>query len=1006
MAAASSNDDLDAIGRLLDASLDPRQNKAAELALRQHQQQPGYALALLRIVASDRFAQTTRLAGALGFKNAVRAGWVDSDGNHLMAPADVAAIKGELVGLMAAVPLPAVRAQLGEAVSIIADSDFWERWDTLVDDLVARLGQAQAAPQQVHGLLEVAHSIFSRWRPLMRSDALFTEINHVLDRFAAPLLALLHHADQRARGDAARGDAKALRDDLHTVDLVVQLLYDLSCQDLPPLFETNLPAIADLLLRYLAADDDDAIKAEATVLAADGDGGDDDDDSADPGALDNVRAAIFELLVLWETHFEEELKPLLKRFMEVSWALLARTGRQARHDTVVSRDLMFLSTVARVRSEAEIFNNESALGEVLDRVVLPNLTLRESDLELLEDEPVEFVRRDVDGSAAETRRRAATEFLRQLLHHFEQLVTTMALQRVNKLLSDYSAGGENAWMHKDVAVYLFSAVAARGVPTAQHGVTDVNPLVNPLEFFSRNVAVDLTDADANSVHPMLQVDAMRFLNSFRSRLGPADWNAALPLLVRRLASQDPVVYTYAAVAVERALHLTDPASGAPAVPRQLVTPHCGEMLGQLFALIRRDPAPEKMQQNEFLMRCVMRVLVVVKADVLAAAGNPVSLTAENLVAITDVIRHNPANPRFYYYHFEALGALIRFAAPPDPSKLEAALVEPLWNVLAAGVDEFVPYVLQLFAALLDAGPAGGGLGGGAGGYAERLVQAAMQPALWDAKGNVPALVRLLTSVVARGAGPLARAGQTEPLLGVFQKLVVSRAHEGLGFDLLEAMLLHFDVEAALAPYLPMVLQILFTKLDRQRTDAFVLRFVRLFHLWCARGEAKGLGTDKFVELSDGLQPGGDVFKGVYLQFVLKTTAERLVRPIDRKVAVLGLATTLADSRAFVDRYPKGWTLTCQSLLSLLINPPTVAATSDETIPDADVDDVSFGIGFTPLNTCRRPPADPFPEVADVKQWVGTYLRERDQVHGGRIAKFVQERLGDQERAALMAVMSG
>lgn len=27
---------------------------------------------------------------------------------------------------------PTIQTQLGEAISIIADSDFWERWDTLV----------------------------------------------------------------------------------------------------------------------------------------------------------------------------------------------------------------------------------------------------------------------------------------------------------------------------------------------------------------------------------------------------------------------------------------------------------------------------------------------------------------------------------------------------------------------------------------------------------------------------------------------------------------------------------------------------------------------------------------------------------------------------------------------------------------------------------------------------------------------------------------------------------
>jgi exportin-2 (importin alpha re-exporter) len=44
----------------------------------------------------------------------------------------VETIKRELINLMISVP-PSIQSQLGEAVSAIADSDFWERWDTLVD---------------------------------------------------------------------------------------------------------------------------------------------------------------------------------------------------------------------------------------------------------------------------------------------------------------------------------------------------------------------------------------------------------------------------------------------------------------------------------------------------------------------------------------------------------------------------------------------------------------------------------------------------------------------------------------------------------------------------------------------------------------------------------------------------------------------------------------------------------------------------------------------------------
>ena len=44
----------------------------------------------------------------------------------------MATIKQELIGLMIAVP-PTIQSQLGDAIGIIAESDFWERWDTLVD---------------------------------------------------------------------------------------------------------------------------------------------------------------------------------------------------------------------------------------------------------------------------------------------------------------------------------------------------------------------------------------------------------------------------------------------------------------------------------------------------------------------------------------------------------------------------------------------------------------------------------------------------------------------------------------------------------------------------------------------------------------------------------------------------------------------------------------------------------------------------------------------------------
>ena len=57
---------------------------------------------------------------------------------------EVVTIKNELVGLMISVP-PSIQAQLGEAISVIADSDFWERWATLVDVRSNRTNVAESS---------------------------------------------------------------------------------------------------------------------------------------------------------------------------------------------------------------------------------------------------------------------------------------------------------------------------------------------------------------------------------------------------------------------------------------------------------------------------------------------------------------------------------------------------------------------------------------------------------------------------------------------------------------------------------------------------------------------------------------------------------------------------------------------------------------------------------------------------------------------------------------------
>jgi exportin-2 (importin alpha re-exporter) len=169
--------------------------------------------------------------------------------------------------------------------------------------------------------------------------------------------------------------------------------------------------------------------------------------------------------------------------------------------------------------------------------VVPNVALREHDIEQFEDDPLEFIRLDLAVSATgtdlATRRQAAADVLQALVGSgYETEATEIVGSWITTGLTEYAANKENNWKSKDSAIYLLTALATRGstlqvspivliinshLTRLQHGVTAINALVDVVKFFSDNVFEDL-QAASGTVHPILQVDAIRFLLTFRNQV--------------------------------------------------------------------------------------------------------------------------------------------------------------------------------------------------------------------------------------------------------------------------------------------------------------------------------------------------------------------------------------------------------------------------------------------------------------------------------------------------------
>jgi exportin-2 (importin alpha re-exporter) len=544
---------------------------------------------------------------------------------------------------------------------------------TCRQDLVSRLSPDNTKVN--NGVLQVAHAIFKRWRPLFRSDKLFTEINHVLTGFTGPFLNLFESTDSLITQNA--NNKAVLAELFQTLNLIVKLSFDLNCQDLAPVFEDNLPTIMGIFHKYLTYTN--------PLLAT--------DDPEEAGMLERTKSGICELLQLFAGKYEDVFDAMIENFANSTWSLLTELGPEPKYDILVSKALHFLTAVAKSLKHSQNFGSETVLSEVVEKIILPNMALRQSDEELFEDDPIEFIRRDLEGSDSDTRRRSATDFLRQLLERFDKTVTDVVWRYISHYLLEYSENPSENWRSKDTALYLFASIAAKGM-TERKGVLHTNLFVDVVQFFQSNVAADLV-APFSDVHPILKVDSIKYLYTFRSQLTKAQLGDAFPLLAKHLASPNFVVYTYTSVTIDRLLAMT--VDGVPLFTSQDVNPYAKDILSHLFRLIERGVTPEKIAENEFLMRCVMRILIVARDS----TGPLSEFVLGELLKITAEISKNPSNPRFNHYNFESLGAIIRFvpivifpkrhltlsrfAAPTNPESLENALYAPFMAILGNDV---------------------------------------------------------------------------------------------------------------------------------------------------------------------------------------------------------------------------------------------------------------------------------------------------------------------------------
>lgn len=943
--------------------------RGAEKQLLEISRLPGHPMHCLQIVSQCVNPQDApiRQAAAVHFKNLVKNYWDEEKDDSVKIPeTDRNLIKTHLVDLMCTVP-SAIQMQCSEAIALIALVDFPKNWDNLLSDLIGKFSVDDDKMEVVNGVLLTASSILKRFRYVERSDALYSDILYVLKRLQEPLLQiyqLMTKSVSEQQGNLPILDAK-----LKALRTICRIFFSLNWQDLPEYFEDHMSEWMNGFAHFLQYQNSALI---------------DPDEELESSSLDRLQAAIVDNLNLYANKDEEPFLPHLPRFTTLVWDLLMKTSNFPKHDILAVTCIRFLSSLVGKQMHKSLFENEGTLREIIGKIVVPNLQIRELDEEKFEDDPADFILTDMEGSDSDSRRNCAQDLLKSMCRQFEDQTTGIVFEHVNKMLNDYNSN-KDMWGSKDVAIHLFLAASVRA-ESATHGVSSINEKLDVMDFFVKNI---LSELQQSGGHAMLKATAIKFVSTFRNQFAAEHLTQLMPMLIHCLSSDSVVVHTYAAATIEKILTTKkqiDTPTKELKFGQENLKPFLESLFTGLFAIVDNENLPE----NEYVMKAVMRSLSVAREDLVAVT----EIVLNKLTASLGRVAKNPKNPHFNHYLFESIAVLVRSVCSKNQnytSPFESLLFPPFQHVLQMEILEFSPYVFQVLSQLLEYRP------DGLSEAYSSLFGPLMTPSLWESKGNVPALTRLVQAYFHKGASQIVAQGFLMPVLGVFQKLVSSKANEANGFALLQSIILYTPVESIKETF-GNLFKVLLLRLQHNRTPRFVRLISSFFALFCGK-----FGGDAYIQQLNNIQAGlgTQIMMQVWLP---PLTKDAPATKMDAKIQVIGLTNLLCESPALLNdqNFQKVWTtaLTC---IMKAISSVGSGVTNDEEEFTAEI---SYDAVYSKLHFASTPARDPFPEVKNVAQNLATSLNKLCSSRPGIFPPMIQQGLQDDEKqkAHLSSIM--
>lgn len=326
------------------------------------------------------------------------------------------------------------------------------------------------------------------------------------------------------------------------------------------------------------------------------------------------------------------------------------------------------------------------------------------------------------------------------------------------------------------------------------------------------------------------------------------------------------------------------------------------------------------EENHYVMRALNRAITVAEVDAVSFVGRIVQLIGSRIAAGYK----QPKNPLFGHYLWDALAGCVRVTVQAHGENRAGVLNQyeaqlfPLFEKILTEVDAdaYAPFVFQLMAMLIELRAGENATidqrRGSLKPIYKNVFKRLTEPVMWESPGNIPALTRLLQAYVEHDPEFVLTDDLLNRVLGVFQRLISSKANDFLGFYLLQSLTMALPLKA-LEPHILQILRLIFMRLQGSKTMQLMKSFCIFLAYFTGRHSAavtiQAVNTvqDKYDPLFASLcTPHILSIFVMVLQSIWVTTVTLVRGAAERKACAVACVQWLTDPKLRQEPYVKLW----------------------------------------------------------------------------------------------------